>query len=257
MAPKTDTTKNLSTLETAVEKLQKDVEKINVLEMRVTELTHQLGKLDILERLEKRMMKEDRRSTLLGKQPEDDTQTSGLVASRIEGSQRPSVQNTHRFSEQGRRSTEPPEWNEPLTRKMEIPLFDGENVESWVLRVEQYFELGDFTEGEKLRAVRMCFDGEALSWYRWERDRHPFSSWEQMKHRVLESFATAQDLSPGERLLTLRQDDTAGKYCKEFIFLASNAPEVPENVLEMAFMSGLKPKTRAGVKMFEPRSLKK
>lgn len=32
---------------------------------------------------------------------------------------------------------------------------------------------------------------------------------------------------------------------------------MPENVLEMAFMMGLKPKTRAGVRMFEPRNLKK
>lgn len=177
MAQKANPVKNLGTLETAVEKLQKDVEKLSALESKVTELTQQLGKLDVLDRWEKRMMEEDQRSTLLGKQPEDETQTSGMIASMVEGSQRPSVRN-NRFSEQVRKSTESPEWNEPLTRNIEIPVFDGENVESRVLRVEQYFELSDFTEGEKLRVVRMCFDREALTWYRWERDRHPFSSWE-------------------------------------------------------------------------------
>ncbi|XP_010501828.1 PREDICTED: uncharacterized protein LOC104779138 [Camelina sativa] len=149
------------------------------------------------------------------------------------------------------------ERREPLTRLLELPLFDGEDAEGWLTRVEQYFELSEFSEEEKLRAVRMCFTNDALSWYHWERDRHPFLTWEQMKSRVLENFAVSHDLTAGERLLLLRQDESAGKYCKDFIFLAANAPKVSEKVLEMAFMIGLKPKVRAGVKMFEPRNLKK
>lgn len=47
------------------------------------------------------------------------------------------------------------------------------------------------------------------------------------------------------------------EYCRDFIALATNAPEIPEKVLEMSFMIGLKSKIRAGVKMFEPRNLKK
>ena len=58
-------------------------------------------------------------------------------------------------------------------------------------------------------------------------------------------------------MLLLRQNYTAVKFCKEFIALASNESEVPEQILNMAFMIGLKPKIRAGVKMFEPRGLKK
>lgn len=125
------------------------------------------------------------------------------------------------------------------------------------MRVDQYFELNDFSDEEKLQAVKMCFDDEDLVWYRWERDRNPFTGWEQMKSRVLENFSPTHDSSPGERLLMLRHEESAVKYCKDFIALASNAPELPENVLEMAFMNGLKPKTRAGVRMFEPRNLKK
>lgn len=56
-----------------------------------------------------------------------------------------------------------------IQRRMEVLVFDGENAKSWVLRVEQYFELGELTKEQKLKAVRMCFDGEALMWYRWER----------------------------------------------------------------------------------------
>lgn len=132
-----------------------------------------------------------------------------------------------------------------LPRKLKIPIFDGENVESWVLRVEQYFELGEFSEERKLRVVRMCFDGEALMWYRWERDRNPFLSWDQMKYRVLEQFSTNHETTARERLMTLKQEGTVREYIKDFISLASNAPELSDTVLETAFMIGLKPQIKA------------
>lgn len=144
-----------------------------------------------------------------------------------------------------------------LTRKLKIPVFNGENPESWVLRVEQYFEMGELSEERKLRAVGMCFDDDALMWFRWERDRNPFVSWEQMKYRVLEQFSTTHDISARERLMTLKQEGTVREYIKEFISLASNAPEVSDTMLETAFMIGLKPQIKAGVKLMEPRSLRK
>lgn len=155
---------------------------------------------------------------------------------------------------------QPEEKLDEITRKtwkIEIPLFDGENAESWVLRVEQYFELGDFSEEGKLRTVRMCYDGEALLWYRWERDRDPFTSWEQKKFRVLEQFSTSYEMTARERLMTLKQTGTVREYYRDFISLPTNAPEVPDAVLETAFMIGLKPQIRARVKLMEPRNLRK
>uniref|UniRef100_A0A0D3A714 PITH domain-containing protein n=1 Tax=Brassica oleracea var. oleracea TaxID=109376 RepID=A0A0D3A714_BRAOL len=144
-----------------------------------------------------------------------------------------------------------------LTRRLELPLFDGENADSWALKVEQYFEIREYSEEEKLRNVRTCFDGEALLWYRWERDRNPFRSWNQMKYQVLEQYSSNKDTSAGERLLTLRQTGTVREYCSDFKNLAMNAPELMEEVLELAFIVGLNTKIRAGVKLFEPRGLQK
>ncbi|XP_048602698.1 uncharacterized protein LOC125588971 [Brassica napus] len=147
--------------------------------------------------------------------------------------------------------------NKRLARRLELPLFDGEQADSWVLRADQYFEISEFTEEQKLKAVKMCFVEDALLWYRWERDRDPFRSWSQLKERVLEQYSTARDTSAGERLLRLRQEGSVKDYCREFISLATNAPELTDAVLEMAFMNGLKPRIRAGVRMFEPKTLQK
>lgn len=45
-------------------------------------------------------------------------------------------------------------------KRLEIPLFDGVDAESWILRVDQYFEIGAFTEEEKLKDIRMCSSGK-------------------------------------------------------------------------------------------------
>ncbi|KFK24528.1 hypothetical protein AALP_AAs46225U000100, partial [Arabis alpina] len=145
---------------------------------------------------------------------------------------------------------------EPLTRRIEMPLFSGDNAESWVQRMEQYFELGNFSELEKLQAVRVCFLDEAWSWYQWERARNPFRSWASLRSRLLDEFSSSPDSCAGERLLTLRQTGSVKDYCREFIALATNAPEIQETTLELAFMVGLTPAIRARTKTFEPRTLK-
>ncbi|XP_010495484.1 PREDICTED: uncharacterized protein LOC104772583 [Camelina sativa] len=246
-------------LEKAVESMQKEVQKITELEEDVKEMKKQLekldvmekqmGKLDILELLQKRLMGEERRSWVT------EAQNLETTANPTDVIQRLFTPGAAPTTVQMQTQNETTESKEPLMRKIEIPLFDGENAEAWVQRVEQYFEMEDFTEEEKLKAVQMCFDGEAISLYRLKRDRNPFTSWEQVKERVLENFSVAHDVCAGDRLLLLRQDESTGKYCKDFIALASNAPEVTERMLELAFMIGLRPKIQAGVKMFEPRGL--
>ncbi|XP_019084456.1 PREDICTED: uncharacterized protein K02A2.6-like [Camelina sativa] len=240
----------LSSLESDVSAMKKQLGKLDVFEK-------QLGKLDVLEKLERRMAEEERRTWGTSKGNEDDSQVSGVEKPSVEESQRRLPQSpTMEVGETLQRNL-PVEEKEPLSQRIELPLFEGEEAEGWVLRVEQHFELQEFTEEEKLRAIRVCFVGDALTWYRWEKVRNPFLSWEQLKNRVLDNFATTHDLTAGERLLLLRQEESTGQYCKAFIALASNAPEVSEKVLEMAFMIGLKPKVRKGVKMFEPRTLQK
>ena len=197
----------------------------------VQDIKKQLGKLDMLEKQLSKLdvldkWVEERRLLSVEKKPAGDTQGSGVASNTIGKARRVILAEQTPPVTQRQTRSESPENSAPLTRKIELPTFDGENADDWVVRVEQYFELQAFTAEEKIRAVRMCFEGDALSWYHWERDRNPFVSWEQMKDRVLENFSTVQDLTPGERLLLLRQHNTVGQFCKEFIALASNAPEV-------------------------------
>ncbi|KFK23733.1 hypothetical protein AALP_AAs39056U000500 [Arabis alpina] len=115
----------------------------------------------------------------------------------------------------------PPEHREfQMERRMELPLFDGGGIEEWIIRVEQYFDLGEFTEEE-----------------------------------ILRRFTAESDTSAGERLMTLRQTGSVKDFCRDFIAPAANAPELQDTALELAFMVGLRPSIRARMKSFAPRHL--
>ncbi|PKU74218.1 hypothetical protein MA16_Dca021622 [Dendrobium catenatum] len=50
-------------------------------------------------------------------------------------------------------------------RKLKMPVFEGEDAQHWVYRVERYFSINGFTEGEKLMATGLCLEGKALAWF--------------------------------------------------------------------------------------------
>ena len=50
-------------------------------------------------------------------------------------------------------------------RRLEMPIFNGENLDDWIFRVERYFSINRLTEEEKIVAVGVSVNGDALSWF--------------------------------------------------------------------------------------------
>lgn len=47
-------------------------------------------------------------------------------------------------------------------RKLDMPIFDGTDPDGWVLRVDRYFNFYRLTEEERLEAVVVALEGDAL-----------------------------------------------------------------------------------------------
>ena len=50
-------------------------------------------------------------------------------------------------------------------RGLEMPIFEGENPDDWIFRAEQYFEVNQLSENEKVETVALCFKAGALVWF--------------------------------------------------------------------------------------------
>lgn len=48
------------------------------------------------------------------------------------------------------------------SRKLEIPLFNGDEVQGWFIRVDRYFRVNEVKESEKLNAVVIALEDRAL-----------------------------------------------------------------------------------------------
>ena len=63
---------------------------------------------------------------------------------------------------------------ETLTRRLEMPIFEGWNSEGWIFHVERFFPTHGITEIEKTATAKISLDGKALAWFQWKMVTAPF-----------------------------------------------------------------------------------
>ena len=56
-------------------------------------------------------------------------------------------------------------------RKVEMPVFNGTNQDSWLFRADHYFKIHNLMDSKKLTMAAVSFDGPALDWYRSQEER--------------------------------------------------------------------------------------
>ena len=50
-------------------------------------------------------------------------------------------------------------------RRLEMPNFEGENLDEWIFRAERYFSINQLSKEEKIESVALCFEAGALAWF--------------------------------------------------------------------------------------------
>jgi len=53
----------------------------------------------------------------------------------------------------------------PRGRKLEMPLFEGENPDEWIFRAERYFAVNQLADEEKIESAVLYFEAAALAWF--------------------------------------------------------------------------------------------
>ncbi|XP_019459980.1 PREDICTED: uncharacterized protein LOC109359744 [Lupinus angustifolius] len=140
-------------------------------------------------------------------------------------------------------------------RKLDIPIFSGDDTFGWTHRLERYFSLKEVTEEEKMQATLMALEGKALSWYNWWSRCNPHPSWEGFKIAVVRRFQPSMVQNPFEQLLALRQTGTMEEYVEEFEKYVGALREIDPEFVKGIFLNGLKEEVKAEVKLYEHPNL--
>ncbi|TYK02420.1 transposon Tf2-1 polyprotein isoform X1 [Cucumis melo var. makuwa] len=132
-------------------------------------------------------------------------------------------------------------------KKVEMPVFIGEDPDSWLFRIERYFQIHKLNESEKMLVSTISFDGPALNWYRLQEERDKYLSWINLKERLLVCFRSSRD--------GIKQESTVEEYRNLFDKLVAPLSNLQERVIEDTFMNGLLPWIRAKVAFCRSKGL--
>jgi hypothetical protein len=107
--------------------------------------------------------------------------------------------------------------------RRDFPCFDGEDVHKWLYKCNQYFDMEEIKETEKVRLASFYLDGMALYWHQnFTRSiRGRVATWEEYTEVVCGQFGGHQD--PLEELMELRQTGSLETYIQDFDVLWNKA----------------------------------
>lgn len=143
-----------------------------------------------------------------------------------------------------------------LTR-VDFPKFDGEDVQGWVYRCDQFFAIDNVVDNMKVKVASIHMIGRALLWHQSfmkTQVEGVWPNWEDYKTAVLARFGIGSFDDPLSVLMKLKQTGTVEAYQESFDALL-NRVDLTEKQAISCFLSGLTDEVQNSVRMFKPQSL--
>ena len=144
---------------------------------------------------------------------------------------------------------------ESVLKKIELPIFSGEDVYGWIALAERFFRIGGYGELMKLELVSVSLSGDVLSWFNSEILRSPFVSWNDFKVRLIARFSRVKLRDPSQPFFAVQLTGSVAEYIHHFEDLSTQVVEMTDTQREGIFMNGLTPEMREVGTMCKPIDL--
>lgn len=139
--------------------------------------------------------------------------------------------------------------------KMDPPIFDGSDVQSWVTRVQYFFEHIRLPEEQRLHYVVMLFAPPTTDWIFSYRANNLLVSWTQFVEEVRRRFNPNYFVNYIELIAKLQQTGTVAEYNREFERMLGQIQGVSECTLLPIYISGLRNSVKTQVRFQHPASI--
>jgi len=123
---------------------------------------------------------------------------------------------------------------------VELPAYEGGNAEDWLFRLEQCFLSNQTLEEDKLEKAISCLTGAAVTWWRCSKEREQIYTWRDFQEKFRVRFRPSRGSSAIDHLLNIRQTGSVDEYRERFEELVVDLPHVTADILESAFLNGLR-----------------
>ncbi|XP_015081221.1 uncharacterized protein LOC107024768 [Solanum pennellii] len=140
--------------------------------------------------------------------------------------------------------------------RMEFLRFTGEDLRSWLFKIEQYFSMENVAAEEKVTVAAMQLEGEAIQWHlsfmRYRQYLQP-ATWNEYVMAMVERFGNDFD-DPMEEIKKVKQIGCVKEYQAVFERNLTRVNLSQENAIS-CFIGGLKHELNLAVKVTNPTTL--
>ena len=143
----------------------------------------------------------------------------------------------------------------PRSMRLDVPKFSGEDPDSWIFAINEYFTLLDTSDDQRLRVVGFNLEGDAAEWFRWISRNKLITTWDNFLDSVQNRFGPCKYEDPQGALSKLLQTGTVGQYQGEFEKLMNRVTGISESLVISFYISGLKPTLQRELLVSKPSSL--
>lgn len=162
------------------------------------------------------------------------------------------------FPRRARSGTQQPYSGVTRLAKLDFPRFNGERVNEWLFKAEQFFSLDYTPEDLKVKISSIHFEGAAATWHQnlfeSEYGDALMHDWLSYKRVLKDRFEEILD-DPIAELKNLHETGGIMDYHEKFELIRLRV-KLPEEYLVKAYLAGLKTETQMPIRMFQPHSIK-
>ena len=127
----------------------------------------------------------------------------------------------------------------PREFRVDLPAFHGDNVEDWLFRIEEYFDLASTPLEQRVKVPSLHMVGPAYSWYKWLVCNEYTNDWLAFANALQKCFGTTSFKNPQEALKELRQTRSVVEHQTEFEALSNKVHGLFEAWLISFFTASL------------------
>lgn len=106
--------------------------------------------------------------------------------------------------------------------------------------MEKCFETNRTPEADKLERALACLTGTSITWWQYSQGRVQIFSWKDFKEKFKTRFHPSRGSSSVDHLMNIVHQGSVDEYRDRFEELSIELPHVSVDVLESAFLRGLK-----------------
>ena len=128
----------------------------------------------------------------------------------------------------------------PTIFQIDMRKFDGRDLVKWILLMEQYFDLNNVQDTQKVRIATLYLEKNTFVWNRWLCSSKKFVPWSIFTKETMAHYEDTKRNTFFSQLIHLKQKGSVVDHIEDFQKLNIRVNDIPEEHKNEVFIGTLK-----------------